>query len=110
MDLSTFSRSINDTLRTMDAECMLAKKSLGIRPNLQEARLHAQNMNIALHQAADLVLRGQAYFGIQQPPDVIDRINAYQSALMAMSNEIFAYDHVVAQRAAAIAVSKKPLN
>ena len=100
MDAAHLVSGINLTLARMDAEFNLARASLGIRPNLVEGRRHAVQAEEAMFQCAELILLGH-HSSIEQPPDVIDRVNRFQVELSVLTAELVTLEAIVATRSSA---------
>jgi hypothetical protein len=87
MDLADLSQTINAALTTMDQELALAKKAMGIRPDLEEAKARIQAADLAISLIAVSVLRAQ-HLGVITPPDVIERVNRTHLQMLDLINEV----------------------
>mgnify|MGYP005834641153 CR=1 FL=1 len=97
MDLTHLSSSINTLLDTLDRHHAAAKKVIGaVRPDLPEASRHTQAAHAYLGDLAVLILRAENFFGIQQLPDVIARLNKIHDDLHEIEFEISACNAVLA--------------
>jgi hypothetical protein len=99
MNVATLSKDINATLQLMRDEFELAKRSMGIKPKLEDAKERMRNANVALHTAVELILQAQ-FFEVTTPPDVIERVNAFQAELANVYAEIDMCERIIATRAA----------
>lgn len=95
VNMADLARSINDSLQRMKVHTDAVKHALGIKPNLSLARLHLEEANTALEDAALLVLKAYA-LGVSQPPDVVTSINTFQVTIVDLLQEVEACERVIA--------------
>ena len=95
VDIGNLTRTINELLEHMDTHLASAKASMGIKPDLHNAKEHAMEAHMAIEQLAVLVLQAKAA-GIVQPPDVVERINVSHDECDDIIQEITVCDAVQA--------------
>lgn len=87
--------AINHNFTHMEAQFGLAKKSMGIRPDLDAAFKHASEVNLAIYTLAQLEAQARESYGCALPLDLVQKVNARQVELFALANEIAACRQVI---------------
>lgn len=88
MDLINLTHSINETLENMESHVAASKAAMGIKPNLKVAKEQAQAANDYIDVLSVLIIQAQGV-GIQQPPDIIRRINVRHAEVGDLIQEIY---------------------
>lgn len=97
MDLTHLSSSINTLLENLTTHHAAAKAAIAaVKPDLPEATRQASIAHAYLGDLAVMIMRAETFFGIQQPPDVIKRINEIHEELHEIECEISVCNRVLA--------------
>jgi hypothetical protein len=105
MDVTNLCRNINEMLVRMDQQFMLAKKTMGVRIDMELAKQRILDAEDTIHELATLINDARAQ-GIVQPPDVTLRLNMNYTDVEKMATEILEFEAFIAQRN----VAQQPLS
>ncbi len=88
MNAGEMSREINVMLAKMDEQYDLARKAVGIKPDLQLAKERVNDAGATVMELAEL-LDHMVGMGYRHPPDVVQRVKARYERLHELALEIY---------------------
>jgi hypothetical protein len=94
IDSKTLVSDINATLKLLEERTAIAKKAFGIKPDIAAVRKAWLEADDGLNLIAIMILRAK-HAGMEQPPDVIERVNKCNDELVHLAGEIVNCEKII---------------
>jgi hypothetical protein len=108
MDLvKTLTQSINETLVVAGTELTLAKKAMGIKPNLTEARQRIQSAGTSYVDMLEVILKAEHDHNVKLPEPLVSRIDQFYKDLAIVTDEVVTCENIIAIRAQVVTNPKQ---
>lgn len=97
LNLGTLCKTINIMLEQMETDCLMVKRAMGIRPDLELAARRAYIAFDTIEQLTELIEAAETR-GVQQPPDVLERMKTRFLEVNDIVAQLYEYRKFLATR------------